>query len=453
MPNNTIRTELVNRTVAIIGAALIVACSTLTALPTSIGPEQARPGTLASPLVAPTVVELTPTAAPSATPSPTPIPIAQDISSNSFKLPLTTQHVTGTSAELYFELSRPADGMLIYQMAQEGTPEQTLSFDSSTMSHQITLEGLSPGVEYRAAVVLKDTDGQYHSPGFLGSDWGKVSFRTWSDRQPIRFGIIGDSGFGDAVTPRLGDQMAAAGLDFSIHVGDIVYNVFENADPFEAFALKYYQPLSPVLHHMPMYPVVGNHDEERATIWNGAPFYYHAFPAFADPGFQSSTTGSRNQWYAFAYGQVQFIMLDTQAFYDQKDRAAQKAWLAERLADKRFTTSIPAFHIAPYTGGAHVSDGLPVRTDWQPMFEQDGVRLVLSGHDHNYQRLVVNGITYIVSGGGSATVYQKTKSLPESQFFDTISHFVVFEVYPDRIELKSIALGGDVIDQASIALH
>ena len=33
-----------------------------------------------------------------------------------------------------------------------------------------------------------------------------------------------------------------------------------------------------------------------------------------------------------------------------------------------------------------------------PLFEQAGVRLVLSGHEHNFQHAVVNGIHYVVSG-------------------------------------------------------
>jgi acid phosphatase len=385
--------------------------------------------------------------------SATSIPIADGLSTDSFKLPLTIQHVTDTSAELYFELAQPTDGILVYQATQASTGEQSTPFDASTAVHQITLSNLAPGTQYQALVVLKDTTGHYHQPAFTNAAWGNVTFHTSSDKQPLRVGMIGDSGFGDSVTPQLANQMADSSLDFAIQLGDIVYNVSENADPFEAFALKYYRPFSPMLHQMPVYPVVGNHDVERATLWNRVPFFYHAFPDFSDPRFEPSTYNKHNEWYAFAYGSVQFIILNTEAFYDAQSRKAQNAWLATRLLDKRFTTSIPVFHIPPYTGGLHVSDGLVERSDWQPLFEQIGVRLVLSGHDHNYQRLLVNGITYIVSGGGSATLYAQTIALPQSQVFVRRSHFVILEIYPDRIDLKSIALGGDILDQVSIALH
>ena len=43
---------------------------------------------------------------------------------------------------------------------------------------------------------------------------------------------------------------------------------------------------------------------------------------------------------------------------------------------------------------------------WVPLFERYGVQLVLSGHDHNYQRFVArNGVAYVVHGGGAASLY------------------------------------------------
>lgn len=392
-----------------------------------------------------------PTPLPSPSPTPTPIPVAEGLSFDPYRLPLTIQHVTGTSAVLYFELSAPAQGVVTFQADEPGAGEQVVPFDAGLAAHQVTLDGLAPGVTYHTAVDVATPDGQYQHPGFLNGEWDGVSFKTWADKPSVRFGIVGDSGFGDPVTPKIAARMAAANLDFGLQVGDIVYNIDENKDVFDAFALKYYRPFSPVLREMPMYLVLGNHDDEKAAIWNGAPFYDHAFPAFPDSQFQQTST-EPHDWYAFAYNDVQFLMLDTEAMNNAQARLAQKAWLAERLADKRFATSIPVFHIPPYTGGAHVNDGVAVRADWVPMFRQSGVKLVLSGHDHNYQRLIEDGITYIVSGGGSATLYAKTADIPGSQVFNQVSHFVVFDVYADHIDLQAVALGGDVIDQATIPL-
>jgi len=42
---------------------------------------------------------------------------------------------------------------------------------------------------------------------------------------------------------------------------------------------------------------------------------------------------ARNQYYTFAYQDIQFIVLDSQVFFGAGGREEQEAWLADRLAD------------------------------------------------------------------------------------------------------------------------
>ncbi|HEX6153731.1 MAG TPA: hypothetical protein VFZ19_09445, partial [Solirubrobacterales bacterium] len=46
-----------------------------------------------------------------------------------------------------------------------------------------------------------------------------------------------------------------------------------------------------------------------------------------------------------------------------------------------------------------------------PLFEEAGVKLVLSGHEHNFQYSVVNGIHYVVSGAAG-----KLRTEPPTEF-------------------------------------
>ena len=101
----------------------------------------------------------------------------------------------------------------------------------------------------------------------------------------------------------------------------------------------------------------------------------------------------------------------------QKAELSKTHGLKERLADPRFRITIPVFHVAPYSSSiVHPDDGLPVRYSWNWRFEQSKVPLVLSGHFHHYERLVANGITYIVSGGGSSTLYAQGELLQKVNF-------------------------------------
>ena len=82
------------------------------------------------------------------------------------------------------------------------------------------------------------------------------------------------------------------------------------------------------------------------------------------------------------------------------DRQTRLARAAARGSSA--TWKIAVFHHPPYTCGGHAGN-TDVARRWVPLFERYGVQLVLSGHDHNYQRFAArNGVTYVVHGGGGA---------------------------------------------------
>jgi hypothetical protein len=83
------------------------------------------------------------------------------------------------------------------------------------------------------------------------------------------------------------------------------------------------------------------------------------------------------------------------------------------------------------------------------VFERYGVQLVLSGHDHDYQRSrPIEGITYVVSGAASGT--RRTGE----ETFTAVSwswlHFVELGVFPDRLVVRSVSPDLRVADEAVI---
>jgi hypothetical protein len=70
---------------------------------------------------------------------------------------------------------------------------------------------------------------------------------------------------------------------------------------------------------------------------------------------------------------------------------------------------------------------------------------VLSGHEHNFQRSVVNGIDYVVSGAGG-----KLRPGPPTSFdvagtreWASEGHFLVVEVEEDRVTIHPVRDIGD----------
>jgi predicted phosphodiesterase len=421
-----------------------VTSPTITVAPAGAESQHEPPTPTKTPMPSPTAPKM-----PSETPGSHILDENLPVGARAYSLPLTVRHVMTNRASLFFELDKPADGYLYYQAI---SPMQAVPLAPGETRQQITLEGLTPGVEYRAIVALRDGEGTFQQPAFLDEAWGNVRFRTPGGQEPLRVGVFGDTSFGDPATEALVQVMASYNLDFVIDTGDIVAEIQENSGPEEAYALKFYKTLAPLLHQLPIYTVIGNHDYDSAARWQGSYFYYYAFPRFPDPGFAAPK--DELQYYAFAYNQVQFLMLDSQVIFGVSGRAEEEAWMAERLSDPRFRFTIPVFHVPPFFSSAvHPTDQLPVRQFWHPVFVSAHVPLAFSGHSHHYERLEADGITYIVSGGGSGILYAPGEILPESQVYARRTHFVLMEIYSDRIELSAIDKEGELFDQAIIPLN
>ena len=87
---------------------------------------------------------------------------------------------------------------------------------------------------------------------------------------------------------------------------------------------------------------------------------------------------------------------------------------------------------------------------WVPLFERYRVRLVLNGHDHNYQRFTRKGVTYVVHGGGGAGLYA-LRGCPRGyprRVAARVGHgFLHLTVGPDGVLVQVLDLAGKAIDR------
>jgi hypothetical protein len=363
-----------------------------------------------------------------------------------FFIPPTIHHLTETSAIIYFRLAGPtADGLVRVSSGDEVVQE--VPFDTiEVLRQQIILEGLLPATNYQVTVLVDGAELPY-----LGdeSPWTSVEFTTPPYEFPLRAVALGDSGFGDNVTPALAALMAAQSPHMFLHLGDVVYrmNEYDN-DHFVNWQQKYFAPFRPLLERIPHYPTVGNHEYDAPyTFMDGLPSYFWMFPPIGPDHYLDS----RN-WYAFDYNGIQFISLNSQLFFSYAEiRDEQEAWLDEKLARNDVYYTVVYFHVAPYTSSTpHQYDGTRVGEQWSPKFEASNVPLVISGHAHVYERLHRNGVNYVIAGAGSNVIYSLGEPHPDSQTFISQASFVTFDFYQDRIELTAINVNGEIIDQTEL---
>jgi 3',5'-cyclic AMP phosphodiesterase CpdA len=178
--------------------------------------------------------------------------------------------------------------------------------------------------------------------------------------------------------------------------------------------------------------VLGNHDYEVAR-----------------GRYQFRLLGMPGPYYTRRLGDAQLFLLDSTVVTDR-----QTAWLEQQLAESTSTWKIAVFHHPPYTCGGHSGDRT-VQRRWVPLFERYGVQLVLSGHDHNYQRFAAaDGVTYVVHGGGGAGLYRLRgcpSSYPARVRARSGHGFVSVSIGPDDLAVSTVDLRGRVTDRFSLS--
>jgi 3',5'-cyclic AMP phosphodiesterase CpdA len=132
------------------------------------------------------------------------------------------------------------------------------------------------------------------------------------------------------------------------------------------------------------------------------------------------------------------------------DDPAQRAFLEDTLAESTATWKIVAVHHPPYSAG-YQGSSTDVREAFSPLFVRYGVQLVLSGHEHDYQRSVpIDGVTYVVSGGVARTRRTGEESFTAVSF--SWHHFVDLSVFDDHLLLRAVNQDQRVADEARIPL-
>jgi tartrate-resistant acid phosphatase type 5 len=353
------------------------------------------------------------------------------------------------------------------------------------------VRGLQPDTEYRYRVTV---DGESWAEGELW-DWhvdrGTLvpsprrydnRFRTFpraNEPAPLGFAAIGD--FGVGIFDRRGNgvrqlrlaralerAVAARDLRLVLTTGDNVYlgpegtpagTGNEDDDWYAAF----YQPYRYLLNRVPFFPTVGNHD--AADTENSDDREQLADNMFLDLRFRSAVQAGRASldpglFYRIQFGSlVEFICVDSsfanelevEHYFDDPSHAE---WLKEALSAgnrDEVRWRIPFSHHPPFSAGPEhgPTKGLVDRV--VPLFDDAGVRLVLSGHEHNFQHSVVNGIHYVVTGAGG-----KLRSEPPIGFdaagtrdWAATGHFLVVEVDEERAVIYPV---GDVREDGELEL-
>jgi 3',5'-cyclic AMP phosphodiesterase CpdA len=275
---------------------------------------------------------------------------------------------------------------------------------------------------------------------------GPAATTAWqpfgAERPALHLAVVGDVGHPgrrlDAIGAALARIDEVEPFDGLLLLGD---NVYPSGDP-DRLPDTVFRPFAGVLDHAELHAILGNHDVKGPGAWGRS----RMAPTRRNWAVgQVRALGMPGRWWArHLRGDVLLIGLDSTL----RDHADQHAWLEHTLASATERWRIVAVHHPPYSAGYQGSSAT-VRRRWAPLFARYGVQLVLSGHDHDYQRSVpIRGVTYVVSGGASSS--RRTGR----DRFTAVSygwlHAVELAVFPDRLVVRAIGPGLEVGDEVAL---
>jgi hypothetical protein len=236
------------------------------------------------------------------------------------------------------------------------------------------------------------------------------------------------------------------GYDAFFLLGDLAEQGFPEQGLREAAT-----DLGRFLHHVPIRPMLGNHD---ALIGAAGRWSRYFFPAS-----HSSDSGSP-YYYRVDAGRTHILVLNL-LWGEEEFDTAQRNWLTENLEsipreDAVIVLSHCYFYASGYKdpeSGSLWYDHPGTIREISPILEKYGVDLVVSGHNHYMELLEHNGVTYAIIGAmGGVPDPEPSYHSPASTWMKTATHgFLDVESYADHLELVFRDSSGGELHRISVS--
>ena len=298
-------------------------------------------------------------------------------------------------------------------------------------------------------------------------------FRTHPDplmpATTLTFAVIGDFGVGvkRSSETRRQQQVAAAlrqavdreAVRLVLTTGDNVYAakkllgvpIGSTGDQDDDWFFTYFQPYRYIINRIPVYPSIGNHDaaesedcDDRAQVEDN----FYMVERIAGEEASGRASFGPGLFYRIRFGSaIEFVCIDTskEAFFDgHRLFEFPKHW---RFVNASFPAApdeviwrIPFAHHPPFSAGPrHYNTDSMARLI--PLFQRAGVKVMFSGHEHNFQHSQSDGIDYFVTGaagqfrGGIPDRFEEAHTLSWS----AACHFLLVRIDGSRMVVRAVA--------------
>lgn len=268
------------------------------------------------------------------------------------------------------------------------------------------------------------------SQPFAANDIPSRRLTLPNQEDSVKFLAVGDTGSGSKGQTELARLMteyrSVFPYEFAILMGDNIYGS-ESANDMKRKFEDVYRPL--IDQGVKFYASLGNHDESDQRMYG----------LFNMEG---------REYYRFKAGDAAFYALNSN--YMEK---RQIDWIRSELSKDDSRWKIAFFHHPPYSSGGKHGSSSGLRKVLEPIFIENKVNAVFTGHEHFYERIKPqNGIYYFISGaGGKLRKGDVKKNSPlTAKAYDTDLSFMLVEITKDTLFFQVISRTGQTVDSGGI---
>jgi 3',5'-cyclic AMP phosphodiesterase CpdA len=248
-------------------------------------------------------------------------------------------------------------------------------------------------------------------------------------RGKFTFIVLGDNRSGDDIYRKLVSLAMERKPDFVVNTGDVIVTPGNKKEWAKFWEMS--RPIS-----VPYFLTVGNHDAHPKV-----PLSERTYKQQVDlPG--------NELYYSFVAGNSLIIVLDS--FMDDQEKritGEQFNWLEAVLVNSAQEHKFVFLHHPLYTDpgkGHHAHDSMDRYPESRNMLgallAKYRVDAVFAGHEHYYERRAVDGVLYIITGGGGAPIYDKEE-------YGGYNHFVQVTVDGGKVSAEVVDVNGKVRDR------
>jgi len=336
-----------------------------------------------------------------------------------FVVPPCLLNLSDSSAVVRWVTASPESGRVEYGLTSGYG--RFVSQSEPSLDHELELTGLGPDTVYHYRVVS--------GPDSTPDACFRSAVRHGSSFRLLVYGDThGDSAANQAVVSRM--EQVEPRPCLLVHAGDVT------AAGQAAQLAAFFRQERNLVSRACFFPAIGNRDADSIANW----YRFLALP-------------NNERYYSYRCGSVSFHTLNPYESFGPG--TSQYEWLLAELcqdsADPAVRHIVVVLHTPPYTTNTSYAGNSEVRQHLCPLFERFRVAVVFSGHVHAYEHSLVNGVHYVTTGGGGASLSRNWNSAqPYTVYREASYGFVLMDVCGDTLCTRGVRLNGTEFDSLVI---